>query len=88
MSIFDLLFSTSSKKIYGNKFRKALRGISELSEKERTYVREAFKNDLKGGLSKFEIKKRCASLMHKSGDPLEPLEVKKIKEKLLKYFDK
>jgi len=35
----------------------------------------------------FEIKKRCGKLMHKAGDILEPFEVKKIRDKLLKYFE-
>lgn len=86
MGIFDLL-GISDKKIHRSDFRKALRQISELSPKERAYVKEVFKNDLKDGLSKFEIKERCHKLMHKTGDPLEPFEVIKIKEKLLKYFE-
>ena len=87
MSIFDLFFPDSSKKIYSTKFRQALREISELSLKEREYVESAFADDLDGGLSKFELKKRCGQLMHKPGDSLEPLEVRKIKEKLLKYLE-
>lgn len=88
MWIFDLLgIEGSSKKIYRDKFRKALRKISELSDKEREYVEKAFKKELGGGLSKFEIKERCRKLKHKAGDLLESLEVRKIKEKLLKYFE-
>lgn len=88
MGIFDLLgIEGSSKKIYRDKFRKALRKISELSDKERKYVEEAFKEELGGGLSKFEIEKRCRKLKHKAGDLLKSLEVRKIKEKLLKYFE-
>lgn len=86
MGIFDLL-GVSDKKIYRSDFNKALRQISELSPRERAYVKQAFKEELKDGLSKFEIKKRCGQLMHKTGDPLEPFEVEKIKEKLLKCFE-
>lgn len=74
-------------KIYSDKFRKLLYQIPELSDKERAYVKEAFSDVLGGGLSKFEVKKKCGQLMHKAGDPLEPSEVRKIKEKLLKYFE-
>lgn len=87
MSIFDLLFPDSGKRIYREDFRKALRQISDLSDKERAYAEEAFGSDLEGGLSEYEIKERCQKLMHKPGDSLESGEVAKIKEKLLKYFE-
>lgn len=87
MGLFDLLFPDSSKKIYRDDFRAALRMISELSDSERAYVEESFNKELKDGLSKFELKTRCTHLMHKSGDNLESSEIKKIKEKLLKYFE-
>ncbi len=86
MGLFDLL-GASSRKMYSRDFRKQLRKISVLSSKEQGYVERAFQNDLKGGLSKFEIKERCRKLRHKTGDPLEPSEVEKIKKELLKYFD-
>lgn len=87
MGLFDLVFPGSSKKIYREDFRKALRQISDLSDKERAYVEEAFRGVLDGGLSKFEIQERCKNLMHKIGDQLEPFEVEKIKEKLLSHFE-
>lgn len=86
MGLFDLLFPGSSKKIYREDFRKALRQISDLSDKERTYVEQSFAGDLEGGLSEFELKERCRRLMYHPGDILESSEVEKIKEKLLKYF--
>ena len=85
MALF--IFFDTTKKIYRDDFRKALQKISELSDKERTYVRKVFKDDLKDGLSKFEIKKRCGKLKYKTGDLLESSEVRKIKEKLLNYFE-
>lgn len=85
MGIFD--FFDSSKKIYRWDFRKALRQISVLSDKERAYTEKMFESDLEGGLSKFEIAERCRRIMHQPGDILEPGEVEKIKEKLLKYFE-
>ncbi|RLF35503.1 MAG: hypothetical protein DRM99_04510 [Thermoplasmata archaeon] len=87
MGIFDLLFPDPIKKIYYNDFKKALRQIPELSDKERLYVEEVFKNDLKDGLSAWEVKQRCQKLEHKPGDILEPEEVKKIREKLLQLFE-
>lgn len=86
MGIFDLLFPDSSKKIYHEDFKKALYQISALSSKEKAYIEDAFKDDLKGGLSKYEIKQRCSELLHKSGDSLDSYEVEQIKNKLLKYF--
>lgn len=88
MGIFDLLgLGGSDKKIHSRDFYKALWQISELSPKEKAYISEAFKDCLKDGLSKFEIQKICSGLMHKPGDPLEPFEVEKIREKLLKHFE-
>lgn len=86
MGLFDLL-GISDKKIHSRDFYKALWRISELSPKERAYIQEVFKDDLKDGLSEFEIKERCRNLLHKSGDLLEPFEVEKVREKLLKYFE-
>lgn len=86
MGLFDLL-GVSDKKIHRSNFKRALRQISNLSPKERAYVEEVFKDDLKDGLSAFEVKERCGKIMHKIGDPLEPEEVRKIKEKLLKYVE-
>lgn len=86
MGIFDLL-GISNKKIYSRDFYKALWQISQLSPKERAYISEVFKNYLKDGLSKSEIQKVCSELMHKPGDLLEPFEVEKVRDKLLKYFE-
>ncbi len=86
MGIFDLLFPDSSKKIYREDFKSALYRISELSDSERTYVLEAFKDVLSDGLSKYELEKKCSELMHKSGDVLEPEEVEQIRNKISKYL--
>lgn len=86
MSIFDLLFPGSSKKIYREDFKQTLRKIPELSDDERAYVEQSFANDLEGGLSEFELKERCRRLMYHPGDILESSEVEKIKEKLLSHF--
>jgi len=87
MGLFDLFSLGTSKKIYRDKFRKKLRGISDLSDKERAYTEEVFDKEIEGGLSKFEIKKKCKEIKHKTGDILEPSEVEKIKEKLLEHFE-
>jgi len=84
MSIFDI-FDTS-KKIYREKFDKALRQIPELSDKERAYVKNVFQDSLKGGLSKFELKKEIGRLKYKTDDLLDSFEVEKIKKKLMEYF--
>ncbi len=86
MGLFDLFFPGSSKKIYREDFRKALRQISDLSDEERAYAERAFSGDMEGGLSKFEIQERCKRLMHEPDDLLEPEEIEKIREKLLSYF--
>ena len=85
MSIFDIFFD-SSKKIYRDDFDKALRQIPELSDKERAYVKDVFQSALKGGLSKFELKKEIGRLRYKPNDPLDSFEVEKIKQKLMAYF--
>ena len=85
MSIFDILLG-SSKKIYREKFENALRDIPELSDKERAYVSSVFQGALKGGLSKFEIKKEIGRLRYKPDDPLDSFEVERIKKKLMEYF--
>lgn len=85
MGLFDLL-GVSSKKISRKDFNKALYQISALSPKEKAYAKEAFKEELKDGLSKFEIQKRCSQLMYKTGDLLESSEVEKVRDKLLEYF--
>lgn len=79
-------FFSSNKKIYRDDFKRALRKISQLSPEERHYVEGVFNDSLKDGLSKYEIEKEISRLKHVSGDPLEPLEVKKIKEKLMGRF--
>ncbi len=82
MGLFD-----SRPKIYSKDFHKALRGVSGLTSQERDYLEKAFENALKGGLSKSEIERKCRKLRHKTGDPLNPSEVRKVEEELLKYFD-
>ncbi len=84
MSIFDIF--DRSKKIYREKFENALRNIPELSDKERAYVKDVFQGALKGGLSKFELKKEIGRLRYKPDDPLDSFEVEKIKKKLMEYF--
>ncbi len=79
-------FFNTTKKIYSDDFRKSLRNISVLSPKEREYLEKVFEKSLKGGLSKFEIKKQCGELKYKNGDPLESTEVEKVKKKLLENF--
>ena len=78
------IFFPESKKIYKEDFKKALRDIPELSDKERAYVESVFQRSLKGGLSKFELKKEINRLKYNYNDQLEPSEIKKIKEKLSK----
>ena len=85
MGIFDLL-GASSKKVYSRDFKKGLKKISALSPKERTYVEKAFGSELKDGLSKFELERRCRQLKHKTGDPVQPHEVEKIRQKFLKNY--
>lgn len=87
MGLFDLLFPDSSKKIYKEDFKSALHQIPELSDSERAYVLEAFKDVLSDGLSKYELEKKCSELMHKPGDALDPYEVEQIRNKISKYLE-
>lgn len=80
------LFFPNIKKIYRDDFKKALRGIPQLSQNERAYVESVFDNSLKNGLSKSELKKEINQLKRNSSDSLDSFEVKKLKKKLMEYF--
>jgi hypothetical protein len=88
MMVFDLLFGDEPKKIYRRDFNKALKSLSDISKDERKYLNQVFKNDLRDGLTKYELEKKIADLRHKSDDPLEPEEVKQVRRKLLGELDK
>jgi len=76
------LFYSSGKKINRDEFKKALRGIRELSDIERSYTEGVFQNALKDGISKEELKKEIYRLKRNSNDPLDSNEVEKLKKKL------
>ncbi len=78
-----MIFFSSTKKIYRDDFRKVLRSIPQLSPQERAYVEGVFHDSLKDGLSKEELKREINQLKHNPDDPLDPFEVRKLKEKLM-----
>ena len=80
------LFSSSSKKIYRDDFKEALRKVPQLSHKERSYIEGVFSKPLENGLSEYEVKKEIGRLKHVSGDPLDSFEIEKLKQKLSEYF--
>ena len=71
------------KTIKGYEFKKTLRGMSNLSSKERDYLHKSFSKEMGGGLSKFEVKHRTNSLMHNKKDSLKPWELQSIRRKLI-----
>ena len=81
MGLFD-----SSKKIYRKDFKKILRDVPKLSKKEQAYVNDVFEKSLKGGLTEFELKKEIDRIKHVSDDPLEPSEVKRVKNKVMEHL--
>lgn len=85
-SIIDAIFGESDK-IYKREFNDILRKLSDISVEERKYLNEAFASDLKDGLTRYELKQRTERLSRNYNDPLEPEEVKQVKNKLLKGFD-
>ena len=80
------LFFSTTKKIYRDEFKKVTRSIPELSKSERVYTESVFKNALKGGLTKGELKKEISRLKRISGDPLDSSELEKLKNKLMEQL--
>lgn len=79
-----LLFGADdTKKIYRQHFNQALKGISDLSEEERSYLSEVFAKDLADGLTVYELKRTIEKLQHNPNDNLDPYEVEHVKRKLL-----
>jgi len=79
-------FSSPPKKIKRDDFNKSLKEIKELSDKERSYVEGVFQKPLKDGISKAELKSEIKGLERNTGDQLDSIEVKRLKEKLEKKF--
>ena len=77
------LFSSTTKKIYRDEFKKIIRSIPELSESERAYTKSVFQDALGGGLTKGELEKEISRLKRVSGDSLDSSELEKLKSKLL-----
>ena len=89
MGLFDDIVSgitggkSSSKRIRKIEFRKALKGIPQLTGKERTYVEGVFGNDLRDGIINIaELHKELSELKSNKTDPISDQDVKRIKEKL------
>ena len=85
-TIFDAFFG-EDEKIYKEEFDKTLRSLSDISKEEREYLNEVFANDLKDGLTKYELRDRIAKLRRNYEDVLESDEIEVVKKKLLGKFD-
>lgn len=81
-TIFEILFG-ESEKVYSKEFNEALRQLPDISMEERKYLNEVFENDLKDGLTGYELKQRIEKLRHNYNDVLEPEEVEQVRKKLL-----
>ena len=79
---------SSPKKISRDEFKKTIKSIPQLSDKERAYVEGIFQDSLKSGLSESEIKKEVGRLKYNPHDPISQHEVSKIKGKLEEHFKK
>ncbi len=81
------IFFQGSKKIKEDEFKKAVKSIPELSDKEKMYVEGLFQDALEGsGITKEELKKEIKELKKDFNDPLDSNEVEKVKRKLESLF--
>lgn len=76
-----------AKALYKEKLKQILKEIPQLSLQEREYVIAAFSRYLKGGLEKWEAEKILKELKLNAFDILSPIEVEKIKQKILSVFE-
>ncbi len=75
---------SSPKKIKRDEFKKTLKDIPQLSQKERAYVEGIFRNPSKKGLTKREIEKEINQLRRDTDDPISSHEASKLKQALEK----
>ncbi|MFZ5559245.1 MAG: hypothetical protein ACOZAL_00405 [Patescibacteria group bacterium] len=80
--IEDIFGIDDTKRIYRKDFDIALRQIPDISKEERDYLNQVFANDLKDGLTAFELKHRIEHLQHNPDDILDPWEVEQVRRKL------
>ena len=73
----------NKKRIFKDDFNKTLHGIPDISQKEREYLHQVFKNDLIDGLTEFELKEKMNKLQSNRGDILDHWELEKVKRKIL-----
>ena len=76
------------KRIDKHEFNKILHKISDISDKERSYLHQVFGNDLSGGLTEFELKEKINKLQSNEGDMLDRWELEKVKRNILEKFGK
>ena len=89
MGLFDDIVSritggkSSAKRIRKIEFRRTLKGIPQLTSKERTYVKGVFGKDLRDGtINMAELHKELSELKSNKVDPISDQDVKRIKDKL------
>ncbi len=85
MGLIEALFGINDnpKRIRKIEFEKTLKGMSQLTSKEKTYVRGVFGKDLKDGkISLTELQKELIDLKNNQTDPLSDQDVQRIKGRL------
>lgn len=84
MGILSLLFGAdSTRKVSKKEFQGRLNEISELSEKEKEYLKAFFENELENGLTLNEIKEGIHRLKHNDKDSITDHEVEELRKKLI-----
>ena len=76
------------KRISSFKLNKTLRKMPNISRKEREYLNKTLKNELKGGLTLFELKKEGKKLQYNPKDIITPRDARSVRQKLLEKFKK
>jgi len=85
MGLIDALFGINDnpKRIRKMEFEKLLRGMTQFTSKEKTYVRGVFGKDLKDGtISIPELQKELMDLKSNHIDPLSDRDVQQLKGRL------
>ncbi|MBU4205072.1 hypothetical protein KKE19_04430 [Patescibacteria group bacterium] len=70
------------------KFNETLKKMPNISRQERDYLNQTFKKDLQNGLSAWELKQRINKLHYNKGDVMTPSDLNRVKNTVLKRFEK
>ena len=77
-----------TKRINRYEFKRILRNIPEISQKEREYLNRVFARDLIDGLTPWELKQKIGNLYFNQKDEIDQWELAKVKNRLLREMEK